>query len=221
MAGILHHPPAPSSEEEGEKVDAVRKAPSSLEEGVGGGGSFKEGVGGGGAPGMTLRRRATRMRSDPTEPEKRLWGALRNSRLNGYKFRRQKVIGTRIVDFFCPEKGLIVEVDGDTHDARTDKSRDAAMLAEYGFRTVRVTNLEVMQNIEGVLHVILENIRSTPDRWLNRNSHHPPAPSSEEEGEKSIDAAKAPSFSEKGEKVGAARKAPSSSEEGVGGGGSQ
>jgi very-short-patch-repair endonuclease len=63
--------------------------------------------------------RARQMRNTPTEPEKRLWRHLSNSQL-GYKFRRQSVIGHYIVDFLCPAKALIVEVDGDTHDAEAD-----------------------------------------------------------------------------------------------------
>ncbi len=58
--------------------------------------------------------RAARMRREPTEPERRLWQHLRASQLGGYKFRRQATIGGRIVDFFCPLKGLVVEIDGDT-----------------------------------------------------------------------------------------------------------
>ena len=119
------------------------------------------------------------MRRDMPEPERRLWRELRGSRLEGQKFRRQDVIGNRIVDFFCPAKGLVVEVDGDTHDAQRDATRDAAMEREFGFRTVRVTNEQVMTNMDGVLSVLLEALRSSGDRW---DRHHPPAPSSEEEG---------------------------------------
>src|SRR5690348_13578813 len=64
-----------------------------------------------------LQKRARSMRTDPTEPEKRLWRSLSNSQLGGYKFRRQAVIDRYIVDFLCPAQKLIVEVDGDTHDA--------------------------------------------------------------------------------------------------------
>ncbi len=78
------------------------KAPSSSEEGVGGGASQRK----------TLLRRAAIMRSNLTEPERRLWMALRDKRFKGYKFRRQAIIGDRIMDFFCPAKGLVVELDG-------------------------------------------------------------------------------------------------------------
>lgn len=78
--------------------------------------SSEEGVGGGGVSADILKARARAMRNNPTEPEKRLWAALRDSRVAGFKFRRQAVIGSRIVDFFCPGRSLVIEVDGDTHD---------------------------------------------------------------------------------------------------------
>ena len=148
------------------------KAPSSSEEGVGGGGVSPE----------TLRRRAARMRRDQPEPERRLWKELRGSRLSGFKFRRQVVIGRRIVDFFCPAKGLVIEVDGDTHDPVTDADRDAAMLRDHGFATVRFTNHQVIRNLDGVLEKLKNVLDETADRWPSGPNHHPQTPSSEEEG---------------------------------------
>jgi very-short-patch-repair endonuclease len=128
------------------------------------------------------------MRNDPTEPEKRLWMALRSSRFDGFKFRRQDVIGQRVVDFFCPARGLIIEVDGHTHDAEADAARDRAMLRDFGFFTVRFTNDDVMRNLDGCLTHLQIVLKQTPERWIGRvrrsSRHHPPAPSSEEEGEK-------------------------------------
>jgi len=56
------------------------------------------------------------MRREPTPFENAVWQRLRASQLGGFKFRRQTVIGSFICDFFCPAKGLIIEIDGDTHD---------------------------------------------------------------------------------------------------------
>ena len=157
----LHHPPTPSSSEEG--------------------------VGGGDVTAETLKARARSMRNNPTEPEKRLWMALRNSRLSGFKFRRQDVIGHRIVDFFCPARGVIVEVDGHTHDAEVDALRDARVLRDFGFATVRFTNEDVMRNLDGCLMHLQEVLLASPERWAGRvervSRHHPPTPSSQEEGE--------------------------------------
>ncbi|MCB2067282.1 MAG: endonuclease domain-containing protein [Erythrobacter sp.] len=150
---------------------AQAKAPSSSEEGVGGGGPTHQ----------QLLERAAEMRRNPTAPEYRLWLQLRGSRLHGCKFRRQTVIGQRIVDFFCPAKGLVIEVDGDTHDPVADALRDQRLLEQHGFATIRFTNLDVMQNLEGVLLTVTSALQATGDRWRGR--HHPPTPSSEEEGE--------------------------------------
>jgi len=124
-----------------------------------------------------LHKRAAEMRRNPTEPEKRLWRHLSNSQLDDRKFRRQSVIGPFIADFLCPQKALIVEVDGDTHDETKDRLRDD-MLAERGFLVLRVTNLDVMSNMEGVIQAIAGALNNAPDRW-----HRPhPNPSPEGEG---------------------------------------
>lgn len=122
-----------------------------------------------------LHQRAREMRRNPTEPEKRLWRNLSNSQLDGLKFRRQEVIGPYIADFMCPTRSLIVEVDGDTHDDGKDRLRDD-VLAQFGFRVLRVTNLEVMQNPEGVLATI--SLAAS-----GRISRHMPHPNPSPEGE--------------------------------------
>ena len=122
-----------------------------------------------------LRTHARTMRREPTEPEKRLWRHLSNSQLEGFKFRRQAVIGSHIADFSCPAKALVVELDGDTHEADADARRDAA-LATLGFRTLRFTNADVMTNMTGVLAAIATALHLAPDRWPHPN------PSPEGEG---------------------------------------
>jgi very-short-patch-repair endonuclease len=124
---------------------------------------------------LDLATRAREMRSNPTEPEKRLWRALSNSQLCGHKFRRQSVIPPYIVDFLCPAKALIVEIDGDTHVAEDDARRDDR-LHRKGYTTIRFSNADVMRNVEGVLQVILGTAGALPDRWPHPN------PSPEGEG---------------------------------------
>ena len=126
-----------------------------------------------------LHARAAEMRRNPTEPEKRLWRYLSNSQLEGQKFRRQSVIGNYIADFACPAASLIVEVDGDTHDDAKDRLRDDK-LAEFGFRVIRVTNHDVMTNMDGVRACIAEALREA------ERPH--PNPSPEEEGLKKVEA---------------------------------
>jgi very-short-patch-repair endonuclease len=122
-----------------------------------------------------LEGHARKMRREPTEPETRLWQALRASQLGGYKFSRQIVIDGAICDFVCRMKALIVEVDGDTHVAEADRLRDAR-LVKLGYRTLRVTNGEVMDNLEGVLTAILSALSERVDRFTHPN------PSLEREG---------------------------------------
>ncbi len=117
------------------------------------------------------------MRREPTGPEIRLWGALSRSQLSGFKFRRQTVIGSFITDFLCPQKALIVEVDGDTHDIEADRRRDLA-LRSLGFSVLHVTNIDVMQNLGGVCGAILSALEQAPDRWASPH----PNPSPEGEG---------------------------------------
>ena len=107
--------------------------------------------------------RARSLRVGRTDAEQRLWHHLRNRRLQGWKFRRQNEIGLYVVDFVCPDAGLIVELDGGQHgdqliydEARTRK------LEEQGYRVLRFWNNEVLTNTESVLEVILEALAS-PD----------------------------------------------------------
>ena len=125
--------------------------------------------------------KARRLRREPTEPEKRLWRNLSNRQLGGFKFRRQTTIEPFIVDFLCPGKALIVEVDGETHVAEVDVRRDAA-LAARGYTTIRFTNDDVMSHMEGVLTVILQKLESLPDRWEGSPDSPTPNPSPEGEG---------------------------------------
>ena len=120
-----------------------------------------------------LQRRAREMRRNPTEPEKRLWRYLSNSQVEDAKFRRQEVIGWFIADFACPSARLIVEVDGDTHDEAKDRLRDD-VLNGFGYRVLRVTNLDVMSNADGVVAHIADALR-------NVETPHP-NPSPEGEG---------------------------------------
>ena len=100
-------------------------------------------------------------RRDSTPAERKLWACLRARQLNGSKFRRQVWIGPFIADFFSAESKLIVEVDGDSHAGREDyDERRTSWLVAEGFRVVRVTNADVMQNIDGVLQYIASHLPS-------------------------------------------------------------
>ena len=121
------------------------------------------------------------MRRQPTEPEKFLWRYLSNSELGGFKFRRQAALAPFIVDFLCPAKALVVEIDGDTHEAAADSRRDA-LLRKRGFTTMRFTNEDVLSNMEGVLTCILLQLQKLRDRQQWRRDSPTPNPSPEGQG---------------------------------------
>ena len=96
-----------------------------------------------------------RLRSRQTDAERKLWFAVRDRRLSGFKFVRQEAIGPFIVDFVCRDKRLVVEVDGGQHaDSAEDAARDAFLTGE-GYRVMRFWNNDVLSNRDGVLTVIL------------------------------------------------------------------
>jgi very-short-patch-repair endonuclease len=85
----------------------------------------------------------------------RIWLALRDRRLGGFKFVRQETIVPYIADFVCRDRKLIVELDGGQHSENNgDRIRDAFLAAE-GYKVLRFWNNDVMTNRDGVLAVIL------------------------------------------------------------------
>jgi len=105
----------------------------------------------------TRRDRARELRREDTGAEARLWSALRDRRLGGWKWRRQVPQGPFIVDFLCPEASLVVEVDGGQHAERVDyDARRTAYLEGLGLRVLRFWNHAVLTNRDGVCLTILE-----------------------------------------------------------------
>jgi len=121
--------------------------------------------------------RSRRLRRDAPVPERVLWGILRDRRLGGMKFRRQHVIEPYIVDFYCPEVRLIVELDGMSHDNRTDKDKKrTAYLEQKGNRLIRFTNADLLKAADAVAQEILQatKIRSPPLPSARLRSPLPP-----------------------------------------------
>ena len=109
---------------------------------------------------------ARRLRSTPTDAEIRLWSRLRRKQLRGFRFRRQHPVGPYVVDFFCPEAKLIVEVDGGQH---ADSARDAVRtrwLEARGYCVLRFWDNDVLANTDRVVASILDT--------LGRPTPHPP-----------------------------------------------
>src|SRR5713226_8943015 len=101
-----------------------------------------------------------RLRRQATDAETKLWFALRDRRLGGFKVVRQEAIGSYIVDFVCREKRLIVEADGGQHaENRRDRVRDAALAAD-GYHVLRFWSSDVLRNRDGVLSVILRELEN-------------------------------------------------------------
>lgn len=100
-----------------------------------------------------------------------LWKKLRNRAL-GHDFDRQKPLGNYIVDFYCKELKLIIEIDGNCHnntDAYLNDLKRQAELEKFGLTFLRSQDIEIKQNIDQVIHCILN--------WINLKTH--PYPSEE------------------------------------------
>ena len=105
---------------------------------------------------------ARRMRREMTQAELRLWLRLRNRALAGFRFRRQAPIGSFVVDFFCAERKLVVEVDGEHHGFDAEVARDATRqhwIEAQGHHVLRVSNHDVMTNPDGICAAILDRCR--------------------------------------------------------------
>jgi very-short-patch-repair endonuclease len=110
--------------------------------------------------------RARELRRSMTVPEQKLWRALRGRRLAGLKFVRQFAIGPFIADFVCRQFNLVVEVDGESHaySGPYDRKRESE-LERHGFRILRISNDEVLQDMEAVLTAIVQGVGLDVARW--------------------------------------------------------
>jgi very-short-patch-repair endonuclease len=104
-----------------------------------------------------------RLRLNLTPAEQKLWQALSKRQLNGLKFRCQHPVGSFIVDFYCPEHRLVIELDGSIHDQQIEQdTARTAQLNQHGYRVIRFRNETVLANLKHVLHQILENTTNIP-----------------------------------------------------------
>jgi very-short-patch-repair endonuclease len=114
----------------------------------------------------TLVELARELRQRQTEAEGILWQKLRDRKLSGLKFRRQHKIGRYIVDFYCAELKLVVELEGGIHDMPDQKEYDEARFEELrtkGLTILRFKNEEIKQDVQAVLQRIVETIRTRPN----------------------------------------------------------
>ena len=102
-----------------------------------------------------------KLRNEQTNAEKLLWFQLRARRLDGWKFRRQQGVGDYIVDFYCSEAKLVIELDGDSHFEPGAQDRDnqrESFLNDNGLRVLRFTNRDIYDSLDSVIDIIRQNI---------------------------------------------------------------
>ena len=132
-----------------------------------------------------LKRRAEEMRKNPTEAESVLWDALRGNGL-GVKFRQQHIIEDFIVDFYCNEYKVTVEIDGGYHkeadQMKSDEER-TARLNELGYTELRFANEEILCDLDRVLKTIKTFCSGTPLLKEGSGEAVTPSPSGEGLGE--------------------------------------
>ena len=121
-----------------------------------------------------LLKRARGLRSNMTTAEIILWSRLRSKQIENYKFRRQQPIFDYIVDFYCHELRMIIEVDGEIHslseNTDADKKRDK-ILTINGYRIIRLSNLEIETEIDSAISRIKSYIKTilSPSQMKNRD----------------------------------------------------
>jgi len=113
------------------------------------------------------RDRARELRKRSTPAEEALWKILRNRRLSRFKFRRQHPWGPYILDFYCPQARVAIELDGDYHTDPDQVELDEDRLAEltvHDIRVVRFWNSKVLDDPEGVLDELVAILRRRGNR---------------------------------------------------------
>ena len=114
---------------------------------------------------MTVKNISRVLRKNQTPWEAKLWSVLRNRNIKDLKFRRQFKVGNYIVDFCCPSKKLVVELDGGHHSEEEVRSHDKkkqGYLEKQGYKIVRFWNNEIDDNLDGVVLKIVQSLSPHP-----------------------------------------------------------
>lgn len=99
-----------------------------------------------------LKALSRNLRNNSTLSEVLLWEKLKARKIRECQFARQKPIGDYIVDFYCSKLGLVIEIDGSSHDARIEKDKKRQQYLEsVGLKVVRFLDRDVKKNIEGIV----------------------------------------------------------------------
>jgi very-short-patch-repair endonuclease len=112
----------------------------------------------------TLEANRKKLRNNLTPAEAALWELIKNKKLDGRKFRRQHSIGNFILDFYCPEEKLAIELDGEDHYWDEGMKRDkikTSYIKSHGIEILRFENMLVFKDQEFVLNTIKTKFRDT------------------------------------------------------------
>jgi very-short-patch-repair endonuclease len=115
-------------------------------------------------PGI-LKQIAAQLRQAATPAETIVWERLRRKNLHGLRFKRQHVLHGYIIDFYCHEKRLCIELDGAPHLEAIRKEKDGQRDGELrlrGYRVMRIMNEDALRDIDGFLKLILKTVNSSP-----------------------------------------------------------
>ena len=102
-----------------------------------------------------LKETARKLRSNSTLSEVLLWNQLKCKKMNGYQFLRQRPLDKYIVDFFCYELMLAIEIDGESHNEKAEEDQiRQKRLESFGVHFLRFTDSDLKKNMDGVLQSI-------------------------------------------------------------------
>ena len=121
-----------------------------------------------------MKERRQSLRHNMTQPEIILWSNIRRRQINGFRFRRQYSVDEYIIDFYCSELRLAIEIDGENHNLLDNKEYDLEReekIKLYGIDFLRFSNKEVVDNIEDVVKKIYAVVK------LKANQKNPFSPS--------------------------------------------
>ncbi len=170
LADFIAPSPSPTTSS---LIEASTKTPSQKE------GEEKVGFGYEWAAPVTyplLKEFALQNRNVPTAAEAALWDILKSKKLEGYKFRRQHIIGSYITDLVCLDKRLIIEIDGLIHQLPENKENDiirTKWLEQKGFKVIRFTNDEVLKTTNEVTNAIVAKLKKQPSIKESNNLSSP------------------------------------------------
>ena len=117
------------------------------------------------------------MRRERTKAEVLLWQRLRAGQVGGWKFRQQYSVGSFILDFYCPQLKLAIEVDGPTHEGEDAAVYDAnrqAFIENYGIHFLRFRNEQIYRQLDSVLETIATTEEQLARDRLCRSNPQPP-----------------------------------------------